>query len=141
MKQIYNTDTHQGFVIEGAPSLGFVYLHVALTGGDGMDPPGIDVDLTDTLTANATFRETADITSAAIPVNDSFRIGIFDVFDGLARVIKVQFISGVMAPILIGSKGVTGYFTLLESDLTTKIMGKTIKLVGQYKFKIFEDAT
>lgn len=73
-----------------------VWLHVAVSGGDGNDPPGILNNGSDALTITATLRATADPASPKIEVDGAWRITIRDDAGASYDMVKVQMTAGVV---------------------------------------------
>ncbi len=120
-----------------------VWLHVAITGGDGDDPPGILNDGTDALSITATLRATVDPASPVIPVSGTWRVTVRDDTGAIYDVVKVQMNAGVVSASYTTTSR-PAVCELREQDFTPvpdPAGGEpyTVRLAGQAAWKVYRE--
>jgi len=116
------------------------FLHMEMSGGDGMVPPGAGIGGNETIIINSSFREDRDPISPLVNITSKFRIPIRNSEGAISNVIKVSFTNGVMKTVNYKSKGSDeGIFHIDQKDFTDEIAGKLVELIGITTYKIYDD--
>ena len=118
----------------------YLYIHIGMADGDGLDPIGIINNGTDKITITATFRSGTEPNSSVITAvtGMSWRVSIrnnVDIYD----IIMIPFINGV-ATVNYTTTGLPGICSISESDLEQITVGDTIyvlKIIGDTTFKVY----
>ncbi|GEM_PF-4165578 len=120
----------------------YLFLHINLSDGDGIDPIGMLNDGTDTISISAAFRETEDPASNILAmINGMWRVVIRDSDRLVYDIIGVNFVNG-MASFSYKTTNRPAICKLHESDLNALpiIIGETeykIVLVNPVEFKVY----
>ncbi|MFZ3047016.1 MAG: hypothetical protein WA151_13980 [Desulfatirhabdiaceae bacterium] len=125
----------------------YLYAHVELSGGDGLDPAGIEVNSEAGLAVTITIRASENPLS---PVIDAFsgkwRVHLRSSDGRIYDIVGLNFINGAVSavyPVARAAKRGPAVCQMLESDLTPVIVGGVeyrFRLVGDTTFKVYEDA-
>jgi len=120
----------------------YLFLHIDLSDGDGIDPIGMLNNGIDTISIAAAFRETEDPASAVLTViNGMWRVVIRDSDNLVYDIIGVNFTNGE-SNFQYTTSNKAAICTIKESDLNAIpiVMGETtykIKLVNPVTFKVY----
>lgn len=120
----------------------YLFLHIALTDGDGIDPIGMINDGVDAISISAAFRETEDPASNILAmINGMWRVVIRDSDRLVYDIIGVNFVNG-MASFSYKTTNRPAICKLHESDLNALpiVFGETeykIVLVNPVEFKVY----
>jgi len=130
-----------GATFENAPEPNYLYIHLAMTGGDGRDPIGIHNDGIDAMNVVATFRETEDPASPVIEAVDgvSWRITVRNHVGSVYDIVDVAFMAGI-ASFAYTTENNPDVCCILESDFEQIELGGityTLKLIGDSSFKVY----
>ncbi|MBI9092716.1 MAG: hypothetical protein JEZ12_26165 [Desulfobacterium sp.] len=123
----------------------YLYLHVALAGGDGRrDPIGIANDGVETINVVATLRQAEEIESTILEsIAGDFRIILRQNSGAEFSTIKVAMEAGVIQFPFKTTSSMTGLVNILSSDMTEIFsLGEKeyrLKIVGDTQFKVYEN--
>jgi hypothetical protein len=130
-----------GVSFEDAPEPDRLFIHLAMTGGDGRDPIGIQNNGIDALNVVATFRQSESPSSAVITAIDgaSWRITVRNAKGDVYDIVDVAFTAGV-ASFAYTTNNKPDVCRILEADFEQiEISGTTyqLKLIGDSTFKVY----
>ena len=123
----------------------YLYLHVALVGGDGRsDPIGIANDGVETINVVATLRQDEEVESSVLEsISGDFRIILRHSSGDEFSTIKVAMDAGVIRFPFKTTSSMTGLVNILSSDMTKtfSLDGKEyrLKIVGDTQSKVYEN--
>lgn len=118
-----------------------LWLHVALSGGDGDTPPGIKNDGTDALSVSVALRSGQDPSSPVVPVTGAWRITIRDDTGAIYDVVRITLTDG-QANFSYTTTGRTGLCRLDERDLAPLTAGEAtyrLRLARPVEFKVYRE--
>lgn len=128
---------------EGPLSL---YFHVSITGGDGADPIGFEVNSNQSLDCSITLRATKDPASQIISTfSGKWRVNLRDSQGAIHDIVGIRFIDGIAKfsyPASRAAKRGPAIVNILEEDfLPVEVGGKTYKLgmANPFEVKFYED--
>lgn len=127
--------------VEPAPGLPEVYLHFGITGGDGMDPPGIINDGADALTVDISLRGGPGAADPVIPVSGIWRVAVRDEGGDIYDVVKVA-VAGGQATVSYTSSQRPAICKLEQRDLDTVESGGVtyrVVLAGDTAFRVYRE--
>lgn len=141
----YDTDLlgkiWNGVSFSDAPEPDCLFIHLAMSGGDGRDPIGIRNNGIDALNVVATFRESENPSSPVITAIDgvSWRITVRNAKGDIYDIVDVAFAAGV-ASFAYTTDNKPDVCQILESDFEQIEIGGTtytLKLIGDNIFKVY----
>lgn len=123
----------------------YLYIHIAMTDGDGREPLGIKNDGIDSLGIVATFRASDDPVSPVITqvTGMTWRVNIRGSLNQIYDIIDVAFVDGI-ASVAYVTTDKADVCQVLESDFEQITVGETtytLKLVGNTTFKVYRNLT
>lgn len=128
-------------------TINYLYAHIAMTGGDELDPPGIEMVTGDDLTISIAVRLGADPASTLVSVfSGKWRIAIRTSDGNIYDIVGTTFTAGeavAVYTVVRAAKLGPAVCRILESDLIPVSVGPTeyhFKLIGDTEFKVYEDA-
>lgn len=124
-----------------APTGPEIWLHLAITGGDGDTPPGVKNDGVDALAVAATLRVGPGGSDPVVPVDEAWRITIRTDTGAVYDVVRVGLVEG-LANVSYTTSGATAVCQVLESDfLPVAVAGTTyrVRLAAPVVFKIYRE--
>jgi hypothetical protein len=127
--------------VSPAPADPEVWLHLAVTGGDGDTPPGVLNDGVDALTVTAAIRSGSGQADPVVPLEGAWRITIRDDVGAVYDVVKVTLTAGESS-VAYTTSGRTAVCQVLESDfLPVEVSGVTyrVRLAAPVAFKVYRE--
>lgn len=129
-------------------SIKYLYAHIEFSGGDGLDPIGIETSEGDDLAITVTIMdgEDSDTANTVTALSGKWRFTLRNEAGGIYDVIGATFSEGVAAVTYKGTRAEKrgpAIVSFLESDLTTASVGDVeykFHIVGDTTFKAYEDA-
>lgn len=128
--------------IHEEPGPAAIYLHIFITGADGQDPPGCNVDGTNPLQISGALRQGEHPASAVVPVSLPFLVPVRRSDRREYDVKRITLVAGEFGPVDYSGNpaGDPGVCEILERDLEPVTDGGQtyiVKIVGSTKFKLY----
>ena len=131
-------------VVQPSKMPGVLFLHVDISGGDGMNPIGISNNGTDTFQVTAALRNGIEAGSNIVPYSGEWRIIIRDSQGGIYDQVKVVMTDGIL-DFLYGTTNPAGVCSMNAADLTEIFeignMQYSLRLAKDVEFKVYRDFT